>query len=101
MVSATCGLYACWRLFFLVLAEEFAPAVEIFLELYADALCGKGGLNEVSVVGLVVGFQCDAAGGGEQVTDVEVADEVVCGVVAFAVSEVAVYEESVVEQASA
>ena len=62
------------------------------MELDADALGGEGGLCEVAVVGLVVGFQREGASWRESVLDVEVADEIVVVhlVLVLAITEVAV-----------
>lgn len=80
-------------------AEEAENIVKIVLEHDAYALGGVGCTDViVLVVVVVVGFQANGALAIEEIFDVEVADELV-GVERFvAITEVAVEEQSVIEQ---
>lgn len=85
--------------FFLFGFEPGGEGVEVAAEHYADALGGGGGADiVVLVIVAVVCFQAPCPLGCEQVLNVEVSDELV-GVQRFvAVAEVAVEQQSVVEQ---
>ena len=80
--------------------EDVAEAAEVVLQIDTYALRGEGGVGEVAVGGLAVGFKADGALGRKQVTEVEVAHEVGAIGGSVAVAKVAVEEEAVVEEAS-
>ena len=76
-------------------------AVEIVLEHNADALCCQGVADVVVlVVVAIVGFKSEVAVFGKEVFDVEVADKVVAVHCVVGVSEVAVEQQTVVEQSA-
>ena len=88
-----CGWMAC-------ATQETENVVEIVFEHDANALGGSGGAHVVVlVVVMIIGFQAYSALTVEEILDVEVADKLI-GIERFvAVTEVAVEQQAVVEQA--
>ena len=79
--------------------KEVAPCVEVVLIHHTYALCGEGGAHGiVAVVEVVVGLESQVAILGEQVFDIEVANEVGRAILAVAIAEVAVDNKAVIEQ---
>ena len=92
-----------WYRFFpcVFVAPAREKRVEVAAEHNAHALCGGGGAYVVVlVVVAVVSLQAPCAAGCEQVFDVEVAYKLVCVQALVAVSEIAVEEQTVVEQSA-
>ena len=82
-------------------SEHIPPTVEVPFHGDADALGRQGGFGEVAVVGLAVGFQTHVPVSCQQPLQVEISDEVsVRGGLVVAVTEIAIDEQAVVEQAS-
>lgn len=78
--------------------NEFLPVHEVFFVHDTDALGGKGGLREVTVVGLVVSAQTEFPVLGEQPDSFEVTYKVGVTHGVFAVAEVTVDYQSIVQQ---
>ena len=77
--------------------DEFFPVHEVFLVHDTDALSGKGGLREITVVGLVVSAQTEFSVLGEQPDGFEVTHKVGITHGIFTVTEVPVDYQSVVQ----
>ena len=80
--------------------DELFPVHEVFFVHDTDALSGKGGLREVAVVGLVVSAQTEFSVLCEQPDGFKVTHKVRITHGIFAVTEVSVDYQSVVQQAS-
>ena len=93
------GVYFLLLLFiFQVLRLPEFPTIKFVFQQNACSLCGKCGLREVSVVGLVIGLEAYISAFVQQPLHLEVTYKVfVChGVVA--VAQVAVYQQTIVKQ---
>ena len=94
-------LFLGFFLLFLFPLEQLLEVGEVFLHNDAEPLCVQRVAREVAVVGTVVEVQCHIAVRHEQILDVEIADECRCvGGNVVAITELAVDEQAVVEQAS-
>ena len=81
-------------------SEEVGEAIEGALELYAASLGGERGAGEVPIVGFAISFEAEGALLIEQIAEVEVSYKIVGIGVLFPVSEVAIEQESVLEEAA-
>ena len=100
------AFFLVFILFFLVLTlflntQQVAKIEEVFLHDETHTLGVQTVACEVAVVGLIVDVNREVAVREDEVTQVEVADEALCGVGVVAITKLSVEEQTVVEQSSA
>ena len=81
-------------------AEKFAPGIEILLHHEADALCVQTAACEVAVVGLVIHLHGEVSVWQKQIAYVEVSNERCRCIGVVAITELAINQQSVVQQST-